>query len=110
MDNDTVTRAAATVSKRLNTANGSSPDRGVAATAVLRSPGSAGQMPRWAADGERTACRGAARCSGTMPYAATWVQVPTPFGRPAVRAVLWWAKDAYASPKIATSRRGMGNG
>lgn len=29
MDNDTVTRAAATVSKRLNTANGSSPDRGV---------------------------------------------------------------------------------
>jgi hypothetical protein len=55
MDNDTVTRTAATVSKRLNTADGSSPDRGVAATAVLRSPGAAGQMP-WQAGRWRANC------------------------------------------------------
>ena len=101
MGNGTVARTAATVRKRLNTANGPRPERGAAATAAWGSPGSGGQMPWWVADGQRTACRGAVRCSGTMPYTATWAQVPTPFVRLAVRAVLWWAKDADTSPKIA---------
>lgn len=56
MDNDTVTMTAATVSRRPNTAKGSWPERGVAATVVLRSLGSAGQLSWWVADGQRNAC------------------------------------------------------
>lgn len=100
MGNGTVARAAATARKRLNTANGPRPERGAAATVACGSPGPGRQMPWWVADGQRNACRGAVRCPGIMPSTTT-----------AGRAVLWWAKEADASPKIATTtRRGMSNG
>jgi hypothetical protein len=110
MGDGTAARTAATVRKHLDTANGLRPERGAAATAPWGSPGSGRQVSWWVADGQRPARRGAVLCRGIMPYAATWSQVPTPFVRLAARAELWWAKDADASPRLATTRKGTGNG
>jgi hypothetical protein len=108
MGNGTAARTIATVRERLDTANGLRPDPGDphAAAAAWGPPGSGRQMSWWVTAGQRPACRGEVRCSGTMPYAAIWAQVPTPFVRLAVRAVLWWAKDADASPKIGNHQKG----
>jgi hypothetical protein len=94
MDKGTMTRIAATASKRLNAVDDSWPERRVVATV----------------DSRRTACREAARCSGTMPYTKRWAQEPPLLVPSAARAVLWWARDTGKSPKIATTRRGIGNG
>ncbi len=110
MDHDTVTWTAATVRKRLDTANG--PRRNVVRT--HRGVGIPGARQADAVGGGRWPANWVPGSSALFRDHAVhngMGQVPASSVRLAVRAVLWWAKEAGASPKIATTtRRGMGNG
>lgn len=110
MGNGNAARAAVTVTKRLDTANGPRTEPGTAATVASGFPEPGRRIPWWAAGRRRTGARGAVQGPGISPYPTTWAQAPVPSVRPALRAVLSWAHDAGQSPKIATTRRGMGNG